>query len=69
MFEGTINEVLFEIAKQLGLQWNELTQYANEAPYAATRPVTSGQVAQGRKVRSGYCMQLHGRLIRLCLWI
>ncbi|MHC4649133.1 MAG: class I SAM-dependent methyltransferase [Planctomycetota bacterium] len=38
MFKGTINEVLFEVAKQLGLQWNELTQYANEAPYAATRP-------------------------------
>jgi hypothetical protein len=38
MFNGTINEVLFEIAKQLGLQWNELVQYANEAPYAAGRP-------------------------------
>jgi predicted O-methyltransferase YrrM len=38
MFKGTINEVLFEIAKQLGLQWNDLVQYANEAPYAAGRP-------------------------------
>jgi predicted O-methyltransferase YrrM len=38
MFNGTINEVLFEIAKQIGLQWNELVQYANEAPYAAGRP-------------------------------
>lgn len=38
MFNGTINEVLFEIAKQLGVQWDGLVRYANEAPYAATRP-------------------------------